>query len=80
MELDTVPGVLNSDIDNHGGENGPRTSALAAGCADSGYSSVMAVLWSLTGGERCSGSEVSEPNLSWRVFIDQAPSSTGPDF
>jgi hypothetical protein len=49
MERDAVLGVLGCDIEKHGGEHGPRTFALAAGRADTGYYSVVVVLWSLSG-------------------------------
>jgi hypothetical protein len=52
MERDAELGVLGYEIDKHGGDNGPRTFALAAGCTDTGYYSVMVVLWSLISQDR----------------------------
>jgi hypothetical protein len=62
MEQDAVPGVLWFNIDNQGGENGPWTFALAAGCADSGYSSVVVVLWSLKRPSPVSAFRTPHPN------------------
>ena len=59
MERDAELGVLGA-TDNDGGENGPRTFALAGGRSDTDYYSVVVVLWSLTSRKPVSGLRTSD--------------------